>query len=62
MTLPEVKSLFFTLKNTDPSGKGSDKEFVYLPTASDKRKGILEVSLDQGLTFILFARLLNCFL
>jgi hypothetical protein len=30
MTLSEVKSLFLTIKNSDPSGKGSDKEFCLL--------------------------------
>jgi hypothetical protein len=30
MTLPEVKCLFLTLKNSGPSGKGSDKEFCLL--------------------------------
>jgi hypothetical protein len=30
MTLSEVKSLFLTLKNSDPKGFGSDKEFCLL--------------------------------
>jgi hypothetical protein len=30
MTLPKVKSIFLALKNSGPSGKGSDKEFCLL--------------------------------
>lgn len=41
MTLSEVKSLFLTIKNSDPSGKGSDKEFCLLANGFWQAEGYI---------------------
>lgn len=41
MTLPEVKSIFLTLKNSGPSGKGSDKEFCLLANGFWQAEGYI---------------------
>jgi hypothetical protein len=51
MTLPEVKSFFFTLKNSDPSGKGSDKEFCILANGFWQAEGYIGGIFRSGLNF-----------
>lgn len=51
MTLPEVKSLFLTLKNSDPSGKGSDKEFCLLANGFWQAEGYIGGIFRSGLNF-----------
>jgi hypothetical protein len=51
MTLSEVKSLFLTLKNSDPSGKGSDKEFCILANGFWQAEGYIGGIFRSGLNF-----------
>lgn len=51
MTLSEVKSWFFTLKNSDPSGKGSDKEFCILANGFWQAEGYIGGIFRSGLNF-----------
>jgi len=51
MTLSEVKSWFLTLKNSDPSGKGSDKEFCILANGFWQAEGYIGGIFRSGLNF-----------
>ena len=51
MTLSEVKGLFLTLKKSDPSGKGSDKEFCLLANGFWQAEGYIGGIFRSGLNF-----------
>lgn len=51
ITLSEVKSLFLTLKNSNPSGKGSDKEFCLLANGFWQAEGYIGGIFRSGLNF-----------
>ena len=51
MTLSEVKSLFLTLKNSDPSDKGTDKEFCMLANGFWQAEGYIGGIFRSGLNF-----------
>ena len=51
MTLSEVKSWFLTLKNSYPSGKGSDKEFCILANGFWQVEGYIGGIFRSGLNF-----------
>lgn len=51
MTLSEVKSFFFTLKNSDPSGKGTEKEFCILANGFWQAEGYIGGIFRSGWNF-----------
>lgn len=51
MTLSEVKSLFLTLKNSDHSNKGTDKEFCILANGFWQAEGYIGGIFRSGLNF-----------
>lgn len=51
MTLSEVKSWFLTLKNSDPSDKGSDKEFCMLANGFWQAEGYIGGIFRSGINF-----------